>query len=358
MLSSKTSKAVKAYKENLSETVLEITGIRKEFPGVVALDDVQFRLQKGTVHALMGENGAGKSTLMKIIAGIYTPDKGTIRLRGDEVRFLSPLDALERGIAMIHQELALMPFMTVAENIWIRREPQNALGIIDHKKMAAQTQELFDRLRIMIDPLTEVRFLTVAQRQMVEIAKAVSYESDVLIMDEPTSALTETEVEHLFEIIRELKAHGIGIVYITHKMNELFEIADEFSVFRDGTYVGTHPSSEVSRDDIIRMMVGREVTDMFPKIEANIGAPIMEVEGLTLDGVFKDISFQLREGEIIGMAGLVGSGRSNVAETLFGVTPATSGKIKISGQEIVIDSPGKAMAQGMAFLTEDRKETG
>lgn len=193
---------------------------------------------------------------------------------------------------------------------------------------------------------------------MVEIAKAVSYESDVLIMDEPTSALTETEVEHLFEIIRELKAHGIGIVYITHKMNELFEIADEFSVFRDGTYVGTHASSEVSRDDIIRMMVGREVTDMFPKIEANIGAPIMEVEGLTLDGVFKDISFQLREGEIIGMAGLVGSGRSNVAETLFGVTPATSGKIKISDQEIVIDSPGKAMAQGMAFLTEDRKETG
>ncbi len=358
MLSSKTSKAVKAYKENLTETVLEITGIRKEFPGVVALDDVQFRLQKGTVHALMGENGAGKSTLMKIIAGIYTPDKGTIRLRGDEIRFLSPLDALEHGIAMIHQELALMPFMTVAENIWIRREPQNALGIIDHKKMAAQTQELFDRLRILIDPLTEVRFLTVAQRQMVEIAKAVSYESDVLIMDEPTSALTETEVEHLFEIIRELKAHGIGIVYITHKMNELFEIADEFSVFRDGTYVGTHASSEVSRDDIIRMMVGREVTDMFPKIEANIGAPIMEVEGLTLDGVFKDISFQLREGEIIGMAGLVGSGRSNVAETLFGVTPATSGKIKISDQEIVIDSPGKAMAQGMAFLTEDRKETG
>lgn len=358
MVTAQTQQAIDRVQAAQPETVLEIEGIRKEFPGVVALDNVQFRLRRGTVHALMGENGAGKSTLMKIIAGIYTPDRGTIRLRGEEVKLGGPLDALERGIAMIHQELALMPFMTVAENIWIRREPRNVFGIIDHAEMAAKTQALFDRLNIQIDPLAEVRFLTVAQRQMIEIAKAVSYESDVLIMDEPTSALTETEVEHLFKIIRDLRARGIGIVYITHKMNELFEIADEFSVFRDGTYVGTHASSEVTRDDIIRMMVGREITDMFPKEEAEIGAPVLQVENLSLNGVFHDISFEVRAGEIFGLAGLVGSGRSNVAEALFGVRPATSGTIRINGREVQMASPAVAMREGMAFLTEDRKDTG
>nr|WP_272849123.1 sugar ABC transporter ATP-binding protein [Paracoccus alcaliphilus] len=350
--------AIDRFKARQGDTLLEIEGIRKEFPGVVALDDVRFRLRRGTVHALMGENGAGKSTLMKIIAGIYTPDQGTIRLNGEDVSFTGPLDALERGIAMIHQELALMPYMTVAENIWIRREPVNRIGIIDHGRMFAMTQDLFDRLGIRIDPRAEVRLLTVAQRQMVEIAKAVSHESEVLIMDEPTSALTETEVEHLFRIIRDLKARGIGIVYITHKMNELFEIADEFSVFRDGTYVGTHASSEVTRDDIIRMMVGREITDMFPKQEAEIGDVILSVEGLTVEGTFHDISFDLRKGEILGVAGLVGSGRSNVAEALFGVVPATSGKIRIDGTEVAVTTPLQAMRHGMAFLTEDRKDTG
>lgn len=340
------------------ETVLEIAGIRKEFPGVVALDDVQFKLKRGTVHALMGENGAGKSTLMKIIAGIYTPDRGVIELRGKKVKLVSPLDALERGIAMIHQELALMPLMTVAENIWIRREPCNAFGIINHGQMETQTKALFDRLKIDIDPTSEVRYLTIAQRQMLEIAKAVSYESDVLIMDEPTSALTETEVEHLFEIIRDLRSQGIAIVYITHKMNELFEIADEFSVFRDGIYVGTHASCDVTTDDIIKMMVGREVTNMFPKEDVTIGQPLLEVDGLTLNGVFHDISFNVRAGEIFGIAGLVGSGRSNVAEALFGVTPADSGSIRINGREVTITSPANAMHEGMAFLTEDRKETG
>ena len=358
MISDTTLKAVDRYKAQRGDTLLEISGIRKEFPGVVALDDVQFRLRRGTVHALMGENGAGKSTLMKIIAGIYTPDRGSIRLRGEDVSFAGPLDALERGIAMIHQELALMPFMTVAENIWIRREPTNRFGIIDHAAMFQRTQDLFDRLRIRIDPKSEVRFLTVAQRQMVEIAKAVSYESDVLIMDEPTSALTETEVSHLFDIIRSLKERGIGIVYITHKMNELFDIADEFSVFRDGAYVGTHASADVTRDDIIRMMVGREITDMFPKEPAGIGEVVMSVDGLTVEGVFRDISFDLRRGEILGIAGLVGSGRSNVAEALFGVTPATSGRIRIDGREVAVTSPAVAMREGMAFLTEDRKDTG
>lgn len=358
MVSTRTLQAIERVRQKAGDYALEIEGIRKEFPGVVALDNVQFRLKPGTVHALMGENGAGKSTLMKIIAGIYTPDRGTIRLRGEEVELRGPLDALERGIAMIHQELALMTWMTVAENIWIRREPKNALGLIDHSRMARQTKELFDQLGIRIDPTAEVSTLTVAQRQMVEIAKAVSYESDVLIMDEPTSAITESEVEHLFRIIRDLRAKGVAIVYITHKMNELFEIADEFSVFRDGTYVGTHASSDVTRDDIIRMMVGREITDMFPKEEAQITDVILRVDNLSLAGVFHDISFELRKGEILGLAGLVGSGRTNVAEAIFGVTPATSGSIHIDGREAKISSPADAMREGMALLTEDRKDTG
>ena len=341
-----------------AEFLLTADGIRKEFPGVLALDDVQFHLKRGTVHALMGENGAGKSTLMKILAGIYRPDQGEIRLKGQEIRLSSPLDALENGIAMIHQELNLMNYMTVAENIWIRREPLNKLGFVDHAEMNRKTAALFERLNISIDPAISVRDLSVANRQMVEIAKAISYESDVLIMDEPTSALTEREVEHLFTIIRDLKAHGLGIVYITHKMSELFEVADEVSVFRDGRYIGTHASSDVTRDDIIRMMVGREITQMFPKEEVPIGDVVLSVKNLTLDGVFSDVSFDVRAGEILGFAGLVGSGRSNVAETLFGVTPAASGTIAIDGKQVMISSPVEAIRHRMAFLTEDRKETG
>ncbi|EJJ25735.1 sugar ABC transporter ATP-binding protein [Rhizobium sp. CF142] len=341
-----------------AEYLLSAEGVRKEFPGVVALDDVQFRLKRASVHALMGENGAGKSTLMKILAGIYTPDKGDIRLKGVEIRLKSPLDALENGIAMIHQELNLMPFMTVAENIWIRREPKNRFGFVDHGVMHRMTEELFARLNIAIDPDIEVRYLSVANRQMVEIAKAVSYNSDVLIMDEPTSALTEREVEHLFRIIRDLRSQGIGIVYITHKMNELFEIADEFSVFRDGRYIGTHASTEVTRDDIIRMMVGREITQMFPKEEVPIGEVVLSVKDLCLNRVFRDVSFEVRAGEILGVAGLVGSGRSNVAETLFGVTPASSGSVELFGKPVTISSPTEAIRHQMAFLTEDRKDTG
>jgi inositol transport system ATP-binding protein len=341
-----------------ADFLLAVEGIRKEFPGVLALDDVSFRLKRGTVHALMGENGAGKSTLMKILAGIYTPDQGEVSLRGVPIRLQSPLDALENGIAMIHQELNLMPFMTVSENIWIRREPLNRFGFVDHAKMHRMTSELFKRLKIDIDPDIEVRHLSVASRQMVEIAKAVSYESDVLIMDEPTSALTETEVGHLFSIIRDLRSHGIGIVYITHKMNELFEIADEFSVFRDGRYIGTHAAAAVTRDDIIKMMVGREITQMFPKEDIPIGDVVLSVKELTLKDVFRDITFDLRAGEILGVAGLVGSGRSNVAETLFGVTPATSGSIELFGKPVNISSPAVAIHNHMAFLTEDRKDTG
>ncbi len=341
-----------------AEYLLEVANVRKAFPGVLALDDVSFRLKRGHVHALMGENGAGKSTLMKIISGIYTPNSGSFKLKGQEIKLASPLDALRYGIAMIHQELNLMAYMTVAENIWIRREPLNALGFVRHDEMRRQTKALFERLDIGIDPETEVRDLSVASRQMVEIAKAVSYDSDILIMDEPTSALTDREVEHLFKIIRTLKAQGKGIVYITHKMNELFEIADEVSVFRDGHFVGEHAAADVTRDQIIHLMVGREITQMFPKETVPIGDVALSVKNLSLEGRFRDISFDLRKGEILGFAGLVGSGRSNVAETLFGVTPATSGTIAIDGKEIAIRSPGVAMDSGMAFLTEDRKESG
>ena len=279
-----------------AEYLLEVDNVRKAFPGVLALDDVSFRLKRGHVHALMGENGAGKSTLMKIIAGIYTPDSGSFKLKGQEIKLTSPLDALRYGIAMIHQELNLMNYMTVAENIWIRREPLNGLGFVRHDEMRRRTKALFERLDIPIDPQAEVRDLSVANRQMVEIAKAVSYDSDILIMDEPTSALTEREVEHLFKIIRVLKAQGKGIVYITHKINELFEIADEVSVFRDGRFVGEHRASDLTRNNIIRRMVQHEIARMFPKETVPIGEVALSVRGLTLKGRFRDVSFDLRKG--------------------------------------------------------------
>lgn len=338
--------------------VLEVDQVRKEFPGVVALDNVQLKIRPGTVHALMGENGAGKSTLMKIIAGIYQPDSGSIKLRGHLVSLPTPLAAQQAGVAMIHQELLLMSSMTVAENIWIRREPKNKFGLIDHPKMLQMTQDLFQRLNIQLDPRAEIADLSVGSRQLVEIAKAVSFNSDVLIMDEPTSAITEKDVAHLFEIIRDLRRQGIGIVYITHKMNEVFEIADEFSVFRDGKYIGTHLSTAVNRDDIIRMMVGREISQMFPKEDVEIGEVVLSAHNLCRGKDFQNISFEVHAGEILGFAGLVGSGRSHVVETIFGVKPPDSGHIEIKGQRVEIKSPQDAIKHGMALLTEDRKETG
>jgi len=339
------------------DVLLEVAGVVKKFPGVVALDNVKFKLRAGTVHALMGENGAGKSTLMKIIAGVYIPDSGELRLKGRPIELTGPLDALNNGIAMIHQELNLMGPMTVAENIWIGREPRR-FGFVDHGELRRRTQALFDALRIDLDPLAKVGTLSIANRQMVEIAKAVSYDSDVLIMDEPTSALTEHEVGHLFRIIRDLKARGKGIVYITHKMNELYDIADEVSVFRDGKFIDTRLAADITRDQIIQMMVGREVTQMFPKEPVPITDVVLKVDHLAVDGIFHDVSFEVRAGEIFGFAGLVGSGRSNVAEALFGVVPATAGTILIDGKTVRIGSPAVAMRHGMAFLTEDRKDSG
>ena len=337
--------------------VLEVLDVSKQFPGVKALDRINLRLRPGSVHALMGENGAGKSTLMKIIAGGIRPTSGEIRIRGMRQDFQAPADAMKCGIAMIHQELNLVPHMTVSENIWVGREPRR-FGFVDHGALRRRTVDLLGRFGIALDPDVEVASLAVANQQMVEIAKAVSYEPDILIMDEPTSSLTEQEVQHLFTIIRRLRDQGRAIVYISHKMSEIFAIADEISVFRDGTHVATGNASEFTQKSLIGLMVGRELTHMFPKADVAIGEVVLRATGLTLPGVFRDVSFELRRGEILGFAGLIGAGRTNVAEAIYGVTPAMSGSIEIDGAPARIRSPVDAKRHGMAFLTEDRKASG
>jgi inositol transport system ATP-binding protein len=340
------------------EELFELRHVSKAFPGVQALDDVSLRVKRGSVHALVGENGAGKSTLMRIVAGISAPDAGEMRLEGRPVRCASPREALGCGIAMIHQELNLMPFMSVAENIWIRREPLNALGLVRHGELRRRTRALLERLRMDIDPEAELRTLPIAARQMVEIARALSHEPKLLIMDEPTSALTSREAEHLFAVIRTLTAHGAGVIYITHRMEELFAIADEISVLRDGRHVATGRAGDFTRETLIHMMVGRALPGLFPALPPPRSETALSARALTREGAFHDISFDLHAGEILGIAGLVGSGRSELAAALFGLSPADSGKILIAGREARIDSPAAAMARGLALLTEDRKESG
>jgi inositol transport system ATP-binding protein len=338
--------------------LLEARHISKSFPGVAALDDVSLRVDGGTVHALIGENGAGKSTLMKIIAGIVPADSGELRLSGRTLSLESPRQALASGIAMIHQELNLMPSMSIAENIWIGREPVNAFGMIDHRELARRTRALLERLQIDLDPQTVVGTLPIARRQLVEIAKALSREAQLLIMDEPTSALSERDAAHLFAIIRELKSQGKAVLYITHRMDELWEIADEVSVLRDGRYIGTERPGNLTREQLIRMMVGRELARILPQERSAPGPVLLAARGLTLHPHFRDVSFELHAGEILGVAGLIGAGRSKLAEALFGVAPADGGRLWIEGAEIAVDSPCTAVGRGMAFLTEDRKETG
>ena len=326
------------------EYLLEVEGVSKAFPGVVALDGVSLKVRPGTVHALMGENGAGKSTLMKIIAGLLSPDAGRIVLRG--------------RVAMIHQELNLMPSMTVAENIWLGREPLTRFGFIDDRALAGKTEALLATLGVEIHPDETVSDLTIAQRQMVEIARAVSYDAQILIMDEPTSTLSEREVAQLFEIVGDLKARGSAVIYITHKIDEVFRVADEVTVLRDGRGVGSAPASELDRDRLITMMVGRELTHLFPKDNVPSDRIALRVKNLSAAGAFSDVSFDVRAGEIFGIAGLVGSQRTEVAETIFGLRRATSGEILIDGAPASIDSPAAAIDRGMAFLTEDRKING
>ena len=315
-------------------------------------------MRPGTVHALIGENGAGKSTLMKIIAGLCAPDAGELRLAGRSVTLRTPRQALGHGVAMIHQELNLMPALSVAENIWIGREPVNVLGLVRHRELNRRTRALLERLGILIDPEALLGRLSIAERQLIEIAKALSYRSRLIIMDEPTSALSEADAARLFTIIRELKAEGTGILYITHRLEELSEIADEVSVLRDGRYVGGGVAAALSRDEIIRMMVGRELTRIFPGAPAPRNEVVLAARHLSLAPHFRDVSFELHAGEILGIAGLVGSGRSKLAEALFGLSPAAGGTVTLAGEEVRIGSPRAALARGLALVTEDRKESG
>lgn len=342
--------------------ILQLNKIDKSFSGVKVLDNVSFDLKQGEVHALMGENGAGKSTLMKILMGIYRFDGGEILLDGNRVSIDDPKDALKKGIAMIHQELNPILDMEVSENIFMGREILKSgfekFKIVDKAEMRTQTTHLFKDMNIHIDPKTIIRKLSVAQMQLVEIVKAISLNAKIVIMDEPTSAITETEVNVLFEQIRRLKEQGVAIVYISHKMDEIFQISDRITVLRDGTLAGTGESKDLDRDKLISMMVGREIKEVYPKVEVSIGRAILEVEHLHRDHRVKDVSFKLHKGEILGIAGLVGSGRSELAETIFGIAKATKGRILIDGKEVHINHPKDAIANKLAMITEDRKRTG
>jgi inositol transport system ATP-binding protein len=340
------------------DTILVMENISKSFPGVKALSEVGLTVRRGTVHALMGENGAGKSTLMKVLIGMYIADSGTVTFQGQPVEIDNTEMALKMGISMIHQELSPVPYMTVAENIFLGREPRGKLGLIDKRKMIADTRALFERLEINISPTAVMRTLSVANTQMVEIAKAISYDASLIIMDEPTSAITEREVAHLFRMIRALTARGVAVIYITHKMDEVFQIADEITVFRDGRHIATVPAAQTDKNSLIAMMVGRELTNIFPKEFAPIGEVVLSVRNLTRKGVVEDVSFDVRRGEILGLAGLMGSGRTEVIEGIFGVKKIDAGEIMVRGKAVRISSPNDAIKHGMALLTEDRKLTG
>lgn len=338
--------------------VLEMENISKRFPGVQALNNASFRVKKGTVHALMGENGAGKSTMMKILGGMYKPDAGTIKLKGKEIELTSPSDSLNHGISMIHQELTSVFHMTIAENIFLGREPTIGNIWVNEKKLNENTKDLLKSLEIPLGPKTMMKDLSIAKMQLVEIAKAISYNSDIIIMDEPTSAITDREVAHLFSIIRSLTKKGVSVIYISHKLDEIFQIADEVTVLRDGEYVGTKNIEDLSRQEIITMMVGRELKHLFPKKEVKIGEEILEVENLSLKGKFNNISFKLRKGEILGISGLMGAGRTEVMECIFGLVKPDSGEIFIHGKKVDINCPEDAKKNKLAFITEDRKLTG
>lgn len=340
--------------------LLEMRAITKTFPGVKALDKVDFTLQKGTVHALMGENGAGKSTLMKCLFGIYTPDGGDIYIDGNKVSYKGTKDALDSGVAMVHQELNQVSMRSVAENIMLGRFPAKH-GIIDSKQMYKKTQDLFDRLGLDFDPKKIIGKYSVAERQLIEIAKAVSYDAKILVLDEPTSSLTENEVEKLFEIINKLRAEGVGIIYISHKMEEILSISDYVTVMRDGQFIAEKKASELSKDEIIRLMVGRKLDSTSFNADKYIRDEILlEVKNLT--GKYKpsvtDVSFYLKKGEVLGLAGLVGSRRTELVETIFGIRKKATGKIILNGKEVENKNPEEAIKNGFALVTEERRATG
>lgn len=342
-----------------NEFMLEMNNISKEFPGVKALDDVTLKVRAGTVHALMGENGAGKSTLMKCLFGIYKQDSGEIILNGKKVDISNSKIALDNGISMIHQELHPIPYRSVMENIWLGRFPINFI-FIDHKKMYRDTERLFQDLNMDIKPNTIAGTMSVSKLQLMEIAKATSYNSKVIIMDEPTSSLTENEVEHLFKIIRQLKSRGVSIIYISHKIEEILQISDDVTVMRDGRRIGTWRATELTTDMIISRMVGRDLTNRFPERSNTPGDVVLKVENITspFTKSFKNISFDLRRGEILGIGGLVGAQRTELVEALFGLRSIGSGSIKINEKEVKIKSSIEAKKHKIALLTEERRVTG
>lgn len=345
--------------ENNEQYLLEMKDISKEFPGVKALDNVQLKVRRGTVHALMGENGAGKSTLMKCLFGIYHADAGEIFVEGRRVNFISAKQALENGISMVHQELNQVRQRSITDNIWLGRYPKKG-SFIDENKMYEDTKNIFEELDINLDPREKVERLSVSEMQMIEIAKAVSYNSKIIVMDEPTSSLTEKEVNHLFKIINALKEKGVGIIYISHKMEEILQISDEVTVMRDGKWIATKTAKELTTDIIINLMVGRELTDRFPKKENQPGETILRVEKLTAtyQPSIEEVSFELKKGEILGIGGLMGSKRTDIVESIFGVRQVKSGEIYLNGKNIKNDSPETAIKNGFALVTEERRATG
>lgn len=341
-----------------SKCLLQMTGICKSFPGVKALDQVDFSIKKGEIHALLGENGAGKSTLMKVLSGVYKKDAGEIFIDGNSVEIHGPREAQKMGIGIIHQELNLVPELTVMENIFLGREPQKLFGFVDKDKMRKESFEILKRLGTEIQPDDIISDLSIGMQQMVEIAKALSYETRILIMDEPTAALTERESEHLFKIVRQLAASGVGIIYISHRMEELFALSDRITVMRDGAYAGTVVTKETQFDDLIKLMVGRELTERYPRKTTDIGNEVLNVKGLCRGDSLRDISFSVKTGEIVGVAGLMGAGRTELARAIFGIDPLDKGTISVDKAEQRIRSCQDAIQAGIGLITEDRKHQG
>ncbi len=341
------------------EYLLQIKNLSKSFSGVKVLNGVEISVKRGTIHALMGENGAGKSTLMKCLFGIYKQDEGEFYLNGKSFNFTDPKHALEHGVSMVHQELNQVLERTVVDNVWLGRYPTKGL-FVDEKKMLEDTIKLFDRIQVDIDPTKKLADLSVSQRQMVEIAKAVSYDVKVIVLDEPTSSLTENEVDKLFEIMRTLRDQGIGLIYISHKMEEIFAISDYVTILRDGQYIGTKPTVELDMDKIIKMMVGRDLKNRFPSKSHNIGEVVLEVKNLstTYEPQIKDVSFELKKGEILGLSGLVGSRRTELMEAIFGARQVASGELILNGKKISNNNTVQAIKNGFALITEERRETG
>ncbi len=342
--------------------ILSLENIAKSFPGVKALDNVHFDMQAGEVHALLGENGAGKSTLIKIISGVHKPDSGMMKIDGQPVSFNNPREAQAKGIATIYQELSLYPELSVAENIFMGHAPKRSFGpirTIDWRTIYSRAEEILASLNIFdMDVRRKVGTLNVGNRQRVEIAKALSINARVLIMDEPTAALTESDVEKLFEIVRLLKARGVGIVYISHRLQEVFELADRATILRDGQYVETRAVSETNEDQLISLMVGRSIDNLFPKLPGERGKPVLEVRNLVRPPQTRDVTFTIHAGEIVGIAGLVGSGRSELAQVIFGMLPAQSGEIWLDGERVTISNPSQAVKLGIAYVPEDRGTQG